>query len=537
MIQHIATGAALALALSYPARAQEPLPAPLLLPVEAPSAGLPVADVVTMQSGPVAVRVELLADAAAGSGTVALSGVAGEAWRLERVTAEPAFEDGIVYRADVVDGDAEVRGEALLSVVGEAVTGSVRIDRRLLRIESAGPGAHRVVEVDESAFAPCGTHGERHRVVTGSAGRATGASKMAANAPTVDMLVVYTTQAKNAQGSTNAIKSLINLAVTETNDAYGFVDVNQRLRLVHTAELSGYTEAPDFSTMLGTLRNKNDGVIDEVHGWRDTYGADAVAMIVAGGQYCGIAYLMGNPGPNFESSAFSVTARSCATGYYSFGHELGHNFGSQHDAANAGGSPAYSYSYGWRTANGAFRTIMAYAPGSRIKRFSNPNKTFNGQVLGQTGSAENWKSLNNTAPFVSQWRCAVPEVYGTPKFSSIGSFPSIGSTGKPIANGSGNFEITVSDAVPGNSAIVFYGFASGQTPFQGGNLWVASPITRLGLQVLDGSGAASWDFPITQFAPGDELYVQGWFRDPNNVDGTGTGLTDALRVDVCEFDN
>ena len=28
---------------------------------------------------------------------------------------------------------------------------------------------------------------------------------------------------------------------------------------------------------------------------------------------------------------FSVTGQSCATGYYSFGHEISHNFGCRHD--------------------------------------------------------------------------------------------------------------------------------------------------------------------------------------------------------------
>ena len=59
----------------------------------------------------------------------------------------------------------------------------------------------------------------------------------------------------------------------------------------------------------------------EAHTLRSTYGADVVALIIDDAQYCGIAYL----GPGIDLM-FSVTAWNCATGYYTFGHEIGHNF-------------------------------------------------------------------------------------------------------------------------------------------------------------------------------------------------------------------
>lgn len=45
-----------------------------------------------------------------------------------------------------------------------------------------------------------------------------------------------------------------------------------------------------------------------------------VALIIDDPKYCGIAYTSTN-----IDNMFSVTKWSCATGYYSFGHELGHN--------------------------------------------------------------------------------------------------------------------------------------------------------------------------------------------------------------------
>ena len=73
-----------------------------------------------------------------------------------------------------------------------------------------------------------------------------------------------------------------------------------------------------FSSSLSDLRGKTDGKMDNVHALRDQYGADVVAMIIEDPQYCGLGYV----GPS-ESSMFSVTKYSCATGYYTFGHEIG----------------------------------------------------------------------------------------------------------------------------------------------------------------------------------------------------------------------
>jgi hypothetical protein len=115
--------------------------------------------------------------------------------------------------------------------------------------------------------------------------------------------------------------SRINLAVTETNAAYTLSGVNAELRLVHVA-FDTYVEASAdaFGTALSALRNNGDGNLDQAHSLRTTYGADVVALIIDDAQYCGMAYL----GPGI-GSMFSVTAWNCATGYYSFGHEIAHN--------------------------------------------------------------------------------------------------------------------------------------------------------------------------------------------------------------------
>jgi hypothetical protein len=64
----------------------------------------------------------------------------------------------------------------------------------------------------------------------------------------------------------------------------------------------------------------------------DAFGADLVSLIIEGnGSLCGLGYLMLTESAGFEANAFSVSARNCATGNYTFSHEMGHNMGLQHD--------------------------------------------------------------------------------------------------------------------------------------------------------------------------------------------------------------
>ncbi len=175
----------------------------------------------------------------------------------------------------------------------------------------------------------------------------------------------------------------------------------QRLRLVHMAEVP-YVEAGGFSAHLNWL--SSDAAVAAL---RDTYRADVVDLMVQDTQFCGIASLMVNVSPSFASSAFSVTARSCAVGNFSFAHELGHNMSAHHDPAN-GGSAAYPYAYG-HFVNGSYRTVMAYSSEcssgcTRVSQFSNPDVSFLGAPTGIANARDNHRALNNTADVVANFR-------------------------------------------------------------------------------------------------------------------------------------
>ena len=232
----------------------------------------------------------------------------------------------------------------------------------------------------------------------------------------IDVMVVYTDDARARVGGTSQMQNMINLAVSETNTGYQRSGITTPMRLVHSAEVN-YDESimatsSGWSTALSELTNR-DGKIDNVHDLRDSYGADLVVMIVNSTTYCGIGWLM-TPNYQKESVGFSLVSQNCATGYYSFGHETGHNMGAQHDRATAGSSTAmYSYSYGYQAPDASFRTIMAYncsSGCSRVNQWSNPDVYYNNQPTGVSStapnSADNRLTLNNTASIVANFRSA-----------------------------------------------------------------------------------------------------------------------------------
>lgn len=233
----------------------------------------------------------------------------------------------------------------------------------------------------------------------------------------VDVLLAFTPQARGNAGGTAQITSIINSAVADANLGYQNSDVDIRIRAAAIVETNYTEDSADMGNDLSRLRSTNDGNMDELHALRNTVGADIVALVVANaaGNACGIGYLMTNVGPGFASDAFNVTSRTCFSNL-TLHHELGHNMGLAHDRDNSGGA-SWPYAYGYRTPDNVYRTVMAYAPGTRINYFSNPDISFNGRVLGNpvnhpTNAAFNALALNNNALQISIWRTRFTTVPG-----------------------------------------------------------------------------------------------------------------------------
>jgi hypothetical protein len=302
----------------------------------------------------------------------------------------------------------------VIGISGEAVAATFAYHGKLFKLEPRANGSHVVSEVLNTNPA---TELDPVAVADTSApSPATAITSMPANTgyPVIDVLVAYTPAVRALYG-TQGTEALIIQAVAEANQAYSHSKMTTRLNLVRTV-LTPYTESGDIYSDLARLRSVSDGHMDELHALRNNHGADVVSLIANEPLYCGLAYRMATLSASFQSSAFSVVHHGCATGYYSFVHEIGHNQGAHHDAANASGA-IYPYAYGYRDPYNRFRTIMAYdCPGGcpRAPGFSNGDNPVWGIPTGDPLYASNARAIDETAPTVAAFRQSMAPSPGAP---------------------------------------------------------------------------------------------------------------------------
>jgi hypothetical protein len=322
-------------------------------------------------------------------------------------------------------------GNAVLVQQGDVIMGSVTLPGGAYSIRGQADGTLRIAEVAQHLLPP-----ELEPVTVKGAPPTAADESIAADVPAdtgrlIDVMVVYTPSAVSAVGGASAMTALANLAVAETNQAYMNSGIAQRVRLVYQAQVS-YTENTGgngaFSNGLTAL---SSGSIANVATWRNTYGADEVVMLINDGTYCGIAYLPSTISSANSGQGFAVVAWNCATGYYSFAHEMGHNMGAHHDpfVLNAGPCPdllekgAFCYSRGishiGATAGQSWRSIMAYnnecaakvGNCTRIQYFSDPMvKYSDGNVMGDGPARNNALTLNKSANAVSNYRATTQAI-------------------------------------------------------------------------------------------------------------------------------
>ena len=161
--------------------------------------------------------------------------------------------------------------------------------------------------------------------------------------------------------------------------------------------------------------------MDDVHAWRNTYGADLVVMLVdTGVNYgtVGMGWLLTSTGgqPNY---AYSVCAIQSVADSHTMTHEVGHNLGCDHSKdmlpVSARGPGIFSYSAGWYftgTNLTDYCTIMAYNNDGygntyvEAPYFSSPLVTYRGTLTGDAADGDNARTIRNTMNVVAAYRAA-----------------------------------------------------------------------------------------------------------------------------------
>lgn len=284
---------------------------------------------------------------------------------------------------------------------GDTVTASIRKEGQLYRLRPVGRSRHVLVEVDEARVpAEHSVGDEPLPVVEMGEG-----STLADTRPTpIRVLVVATRAAVEAYGGD--LQPVAQLAVAETNQGYANSRIGVRLQLAGF-ETTEYAQTGIFQIDLTRFRGTRDGYMDDIHRRRDAVAADVAILLTDEpvGE-CGQASGIGST----PATAFAAVAWSCATGLYSFAHEIGHLQGARHDVQMDPAQRPYPYGHGYRyepNSGAAWRTIMAYDCARacpRVNYWSNPDVSYRGISMGIPEVADNHRVLMQTWPIIAGFR-------------------------------------------------------------------------------------------------------------------------------------
>jgi len=201
------------------------------------------------------------------------------------------------------------------------------------------------------------------------------------------VMIWYTPQFRESFISEIDFDTFIDNLFTQTNQGYKNSKIPVRAVKQDVRQHPTLTDIYDSSKLLNAFMNsmsKSDLL----------NCADSAVLLVEDMRACGIA-----PGYNVHScNAFSVTMKRCAAQKYTFGHELGHNFGAHHNRETFRPGTISGDSYGHLiqprgpTRSSGYRTILAYhANGhhTRVNHYSNPDVLYKNNPTGIEGLSNN----------------------------------------------------------------------------------------------------------------------------------------------------
>lgn len=339
--------------------------------------------------------------------------------RLQSVTRQstPLGQGRVLWTGDIAALGNLPQGDATIVIDGADATGTINApDGKHYQIRPVGHGDHAVIELDYNKLPKEEPEGnprvqapEPNHPMADAVGVAADAPTADAT-PTIDLMVAYTPAAATASGGVDA---LIDLAVAETNTSFTNSGINARVRLAGKLAVPYAEAGKTFNTILA------DFVANPaVNAQRNAISADVSVLIINQTDFCGLADDINGT----AATAFVIVHYGCATGYYSFGHEIGHIVGARHDLDHDGTLTPYAYGHGHpeHKPTGGWRTIMTYncddgSCPTRIQYWSNPSVNYAGTPTGEATRQNNARVWNERAPTVAAFRSppAGPSYTGT----------------------------------------------------------------------------------------------------------------------------
>ena len=402
-----------------------------------------------------------------------------------------------------------------------SVVGSLWQDGTLYKLRPAADGSTILIEVPSKALVD---HDENYQENTDFVDVSPALDNESDSAAEYTVLVTYTSRFASAAGNVSAFMDLLEL---ETNTAYTNSGVTTSVNIVHSYQ-TAYDEGVNgnFSVDRTYFRNAANAEVIELRALREQHSAD-IMIILTGNVYssCGVAQGIGVT----AEDAFGFASETCAAGYYSFGHEVGHLFGARHIITQDPTSTPYAYGHGYcNVTSGTWRTVMSYncpsnTGGPRIQQWSNPEVSLSGQPTGSVLLEHNARVLNVRALTVANFRSSQPVV--SSPYPVDGTTVTEGASGQLLriaAAGATSgvifyddddsfIDFAITATVNGDFLEATIPYVSGRMNNDGTNYWYVEAANAAGTTRYPNSGNLSFTVTLAPVPP--------VVSSPNPVDG------------------
>lgn len=267
---------------------------------------------------------------------------------------------------------------------------------------------------------------------------------------TIKLMIVYASGALNWMLTFGSVENVVNQSMALSQEALDVSNTKVILDLAHVAHVNYQETGLGGSALLNQLRINGDGIMDEVHSWRNTFEADIVSLFAFLSDVGGVGYLPSSPAGD-DRLGFNVNRVQQMASTYTLIHEIGHNMGNMHsrNQAASAASPAggvFPYSTGWRwigSDNVSYASVMTYESSPldgvvsrRTPHFSNPQISFAGVPTGTAsfsdpfGPADNARSMREMKDVIASYRPRSADS-GLPSITSV--TPAWGARGASVS--------------------------------------------------------------------------------------------------------